>query len=466
MTVMSGNPCRSNPGYQANPYVLIDSATNKIIRTWRGSMTDRKPWDWAADAARRLGRPVFVVAHPYVPQTFRAGVEVSPLFYFGGPFQEVHPDGSTSAGPPGGYKRNPRGFFPSLAGGVAGTLIANALSNPAADASWDRMTGRQRREILEIVGLSEDEAYTYRECPWGNLPTSVRRMVSRSWEKNPPSGPSDEHAARELVLYIENDSGLYHHAFVPIVKNLMKKRAKGTYKSELAIIAFMNLATEGARKYVKEFGTAYQKIDTMFNRNTRLEVARQLRDSFETEAGLGNYDKMTWGVSNNPASKRAQRFMSGEVSHLMRKRGYPQRRAVAAAYSIARKKGYKLNPGRRRKVTMSLEKFAKYIKSKNDPRLWNDFLRKIRGYQKWTHGTLPKNVTIEMIDKPGVSGLWMTYDAGTVPESAYVMPAGSKRKGAWKHPWESQPKIKHDPDAGIIMHKLSGGAKVTDFYHH
>ena len=27
---------------------------------------------------------------------FRAGVEVSPLFYAGGPFQEVHPDGRTS----------------------------------------------------------------------------------------------------------------------------------------------------------------------------------------------------------------------------------------------------------------------------------------------------------------------------------------------------------------------------------
>jgi Neuraminidase (sialidase) len=114
---------------------------------------------------------------------------------------------------------------------------------------------------------------------------------------------------------------------------------------------------------------------------------------------------------------------------------------------------------------MSLEKFAQYIKAKRDPKLWNDFIRKIKGYQKWTHGSLPKNVTIEVVDKPGVSGLWMTYDAGTVPESAYIMPKGSKRKGAWKHPWDTHPRIKHDPDAGIIMHKLSGRSKVTDFYH-
>ena len=78
----------------------------------------------------------------------------------------------------------------------------------------------------------------------------------------------------------------------------------------------------------------------------------------------------------------------------------------------------------------------------------------------------PKQVTVEVVEKPGVSGLWMTYDAGTVPESAYVMPKGSKRKGAWKHPWETgQPKIKHDPEAGIVMHKLTGQNRISDFYH-
>ena len=376
MTVM-GNPCHSNSGtkYQANPFVLIDSKTNKIIRTWRGSMMDRRPWDWASDAARRLGRPVFVVAHPHVPKTFRAGVEVSPMFYAMGGFQEVHPDGSTRKADHYGFKRNPS-FMSSMAGGLIGGLAAKALSNPRG-----------------------------------------------------PSEP-DMIAARELELYVNNDSTLYRQQFIPIVKNLMKRRAAGTYNREKAAKLFLYLADAGAKKYYQEYtsGTGFK-----FDLATRWVVAKSLRDSFEQEAELGNYDKMTFGVSNNP-KRRSKKVQENPV-------------------------------GRRRKVTMTLQKFAEYIKKKGDPKLWNDFVRKIKGYQKWTHGSLPKNVTIEVVDKPGVSGLWMTYDAGTVPESAYVMPANSKRKGAWKHPWDTPPKIKHDAEAGIIMHKLSGKSKVTDFYH-
>lgn len=419
MTVM-GNPCHSGRKYQENPFILVDSQTNKIIRTWRGSMTDRKPWLWAQDAARRLGRPVFVVAHPYVPKTFRAGIEVSPLFYAGGPFQEVHPDGSTRRADHYGYKRNPS-FLASAIGGLTGGLVTNALSNPRG-----------------------------------------------------PSDP-DMIAARELELYINNDSTLYHQQFIPIVKNLMKRRAAGTYNREKAAKLFLYLADAGAKKYYKEYtsGTGFK-----FDLATRWAVAKSLRDSFEQEAELGNYDQMTWGVSNNP--KYRARYFTPEMEmrqETIRARGIKEamkkanRRAdslpprFSAPHSSVEVDRYGENPGHHRKVTMTLEKFAQYIKKKNDPKLWNDFVRKVKGYQKWTHGSLPKNVTIEVIDKPGMSGLWMTYDAGKVPESAYVMPKGSKRKGAWKHPWDTMPNIKHDPDAGIIMHKLSGKSKVTDFYH-
>jgi hypothetical protein len=329
MTVM-GNPCHSGREYQANPFVLIDSRTNKIIRTWRGSMMDRKPWDWASDAARRLGRPVFIVAHPYVPKTFRAGVEVSPLFYAGGGFQEVRPDGSVGPAPSYGYRRNPS-FMASAVGGLTGGLVANALSNPP----------RTRKG-------AED---------------AIDKAIGIAWQK--------------LMSGVQ----------VPIMDI---PRIFRDIKLEMA-------AGSDLESAVRSVGTQYR-------------------------------------VNKNPRRARSKKAQSNPV-------------------------------GRRRKVTMSLEKFARYIKAKNDPKLWNDFIRKVKGYQKWTHGSLPKNVTVEVVDKPGVSGLWMTYDAGTVPESAYVMPTGSKRKGAWKHPWDTPPKIKHDAEAGIIMHKLSGKSKVTDFYH-
>lgn len=124
------------------------------------------------------------------------------------------------------------------------------------------------------------------------------------------------------------------------------------------------------------------------------------------------------------------------------------------------------NPASRgRKVTMTLEEFARRIKATKNPKLWNDFLAKIRGYKKWSHGTLPKRVTVESVPgAPGLKGMLITYDAGKAPESTYIMPKGTKRKGAWKHPWERMPAIKHDPEAGLVIHRVGKG-QVTNFYH-
>lgn len=127
------------------------------------------------------------------------------------------------------------------------------------------------------------------------------------------------------------------------------------------------------------------------------------------------------------------------------------------------------NPSRRapsrRKVTMSIAKFAQWVKKQNDPKLWRDFQKKIAGYQKWTHGSIPKTVTVECVEKPGVSGVWLAYNAGKQPEALYTMPKGSKRKGAWKHAWGTAPDMKNDPESKMILTKLRGKSRITDFLH-
>lgn len=434
------------PRYKPNPFILVDSKTLKVIRNWKGSMLDRKPWEWAREAARRLDRNVFVVAHPYVPQGFRAGVEVSPLFFSGGPFQVVFPDGGSRQAsyadlPP---QHNP-GIVPSIVGGMVGALTTHALSNPG-------------------------------------------------------SGPADEHAARELQLFIDNDSTLYHQQFIPIVKNLMKKRMRGVYDSDRAVKLFMYLADAGAKKYVQEFGTAGQRVDTMFNRNTRLEVARSLRDGFEAEASLGNYDKLTWGVSNNPDENPLTSDESAEIlglarshlaygsqfrpgftrsetagqamamGHIVRSYG-PKRAERAGVRMMQRAKRvagteFSSNPGPgRRTKTIPIEQFAKMVKAQRDPSLWRDFVAKCKAYYKWSHGTWPTKVTVERVRKAGMRGLWITFDMGKEPEKTYIMPRGTKRKGAWKHPWERMPEIRGDAEAGIIITKLRKGNRLTDFLH-
>ena len=125
------------------------------------------------------------------------------------------------------------------------------------------------------------------------------------------------------------------------------------------------------------------------------------------------------------------------------------------------------NPGPqgRRKITMTIEQFATWVKRQRNPAMWKAFLAKFRGYEKWTHGAKSRKVTLEWQNVPGVDGLWITYDGGKQPESTYIMPKGSPRKGAWKHPWDTMPDIKHDPEAGVVLTKLRGKSKITDFYH-
>lgn len=100
----------------------------------------------------------------------------------------------------------------------------------------------------------------------------------------------DDSAANELELYITNDAQLYKQQYLPIIKNLMTKKARGQYDSEKATKLFMYLVQNGAKKYTKEHGSGdYKQI---FDRETRVKVAQELRDAFEAEASTGNYDEM------------------------------------------------------------------------------------------------------------------------------------------------------------------------------
>lgn len=85
-------------------------------------------------------------------------------------------------------------------------------------------------------------------------------------------------AARELALYIENDYELYTQYIVPYVQSLHKKRIKGTYEPDKALPGWERIATEGAKKYEREFLNV--KYYHVFNRATREEAARQLQERF------------------------------------------------------------------------------------------------------------------------------------------------------------------------------------------
>lgn len=113
----------------------------------------------------------------------------------------------------------------------------------------------------------------------------------REWRASNPGGPLDEHAAKELELYVENDADLYRQQYSPINKNLVTKLAKGIYNHAGAVKLFGYLMESGAKKYAKEYseGKDWHQI---FSPATRKHVAELFARHFETEANLGNYDNL------------------------------------------------------------------------------------------------------------------------------------------------------------------------------
>ena len=101
----------------------------------------------------------------------------------------------------------------------------------------------------------------------------------------------DKDAIRELELYIDNTKKLYD-VFMNMAKNLVNKQARGIYDSNKAVKLFEYLALQGAEAYVKEHGSKNDRATDMFPKAERTEVAKGLRDYFEAEAELGNFDSL------------------------------------------------------------------------------------------------------------------------------------------------------------------------------
>ena len=86
--------------------------------------------------------------------------------------------------------------------------------------------------------------------------------------------------SRELVLYITNDSELYHQQITYIINNLAKKYKKGQYDKEKAIDAWYYAAEAGAKKYTKEFAWMGQER-SIFDVTARYTAAAELEEYYK-----------------------------------------------------------------------------------------------------------------------------------------------------------------------------------------
>lgn len=82
----------------------------------------------------------------------------------------------------------------------------------------------------------------------------------------------------ELKLFIDNDASIYRQRYMPILKNLSKKKKKGQYRKGLASKAFMYMIDDGAKRYVKSYGGDARDV---FPKRQRKSLAKDYVEEFE-----------------------------------------------------------------------------------------------------------------------------------------------------------------------------------------
>ena len=169
---------------------------------------------------------------------------------------------------------------------------------------WDSMARGEMREMLGISMHGSGSQWTEgqegrhlgRKVAWVEVPDAVKRHIERRLvaEKMGPGGmvanargtTVDEHAKRELELYIENEYALIgdpQSIGKAIDANLRKKMAKGKYDPALAPKAWQYLIDEGAKRYAKAYSSSERDATQIFNAATRRAVAAEFARAWETE---------------------------------------------------------------------------------------------------------------------------------------------------------------------------------------
>jgi len=122
------------------------------------------------------------------------------------------------------------------------------------------------------------------------------------------------HESTELKLFIDNDYALYSGQRKSIVDNLLKKKNAGKYDSAKSVKLWGYLAESGAKKYAKEFARA-SEWHTIFSVADRKQVARELRDDFESSYREGEFDDLQRKLETKAQKKGREQDQTYPAKH-------------------------------------------------------------------------------------------------------------------------------------------------------
>ena len=147
-------------------------------------------------------------------------------------------------------------------------------------------------QVLMQLGVSRTEAYvddTALDSIYENADPFARTKltyedVTRELEEG---NEADVDMAHELLFQGDNDADLYRQQFLPIIKNLMRKRAKGIYEPEKAVKLWRYWVDNIVKKHAKELGIVNTRQISGATRN--LAAKMKSEEQFD-EMELGNWD--------------------------------------------------------------------------------------------------------------------------------------------------------------------------------
>lgn len=175
-----------------------------------------------------------------------------------------------SVGPGKNPLRDPKTFAAHGPGHPAIPLTKPKSPNPARSDSSMRM---------ETMGMAASPA------PVSGAPMPPMEEVGIPTQPNPT-------VADELDLFLRNEYDLWADSSPrksQIMKNIAKKMKSGQYDSSLAPKLWMWLVDDAAKKYVAKFGDGpTARVDSVFNKATRMMVAQGLAKWFESEVKTGS----------------------------------------------------------------------------------------------------------------------------------------------------------------------------------
>ena len=148
--------------------------------------------------------------------------------------------------------------------------------NPCTPETFDDWNPEEDYDD-EIQGTPydfDDEDYDYGDWESGKPQYSSRKINSSVYDEVDPN------AVEDLYLTIINDGELYDGIIRWTVNNLKKHNGRGRYDKDKALVSWMRVADEGAKKYDKQFGSGHGSTK-MFTPATRKEVAKKLMEYYE-----------------------------------------------------------------------------------------------------------------------------------------------------------------------------------------